>query len=426
MATAESPYAAVLAALERELRPAPSPGFRSRALSLQALTAAYIVLSLVYLAFLRYCAERSPHLSTPLPRRVTLPAGRLLVLDTTYFLPCTTIAVGVLSLGNVAALSSEDVDAGTGVHFALRAFRGVLLFLQGWGMSSAALQASWAAARHKRPDARTANLVFLGVGSCGVLVGLAAGLSTLVAGERVNAYFAWIRSALRVIEENQPTASVAAVIRISPGVNALRDAVQELRATMLAAFAVLSTMVLCVFTLCIHGLCTLAAPESAAPPIQLPSTPPISPADMEKSDFIEDLSVVQDGELVDFDGLRVEKARDDLAVTCLTVGLLSVVMACGLAFSINLAIHDQLFGVSSFASELAHLTFAFFYAVAQLVTLSILLHHLLTERTSPALPSTPGALYPFVKGRLAPSSRVVRRLRAARTSARRWAPGWLG
>ena len=92
MATAESPYAAVLAALERELRPAPSPGFRSRALSLQALTAAcvlsslsrpscacrlnlaparrYIVLSLVYLAFLRYCAERSPHLSTPLPRRV--------------------------------------------------------------------------------------------------------------------------------------------------------------------------------------------------------------------------------------------------------------------------------------------------------------------------------------------------------------------
>lgn len=35
---------------------------------------------------------------------------------------------------------------------------------------------------------------------------------------------------------------------------------------------------------------------------------------MEKSDFIEDLSVVQDGELVDFDGLRVEKARDDLAV----------------------------------------------------------------------------------------------------------------
>lgn len=92
MATAESPYAAVLAALERELRPAPSPGFRSRALSLQALTAAcvlsslsrpscacrlnlaparrYIVLSLVYLAFLRYCAERSPHLSTPLLRRV--------------------------------------------------------------------------------------------------------------------------------------------------------------------------------------------------------------------------------------------------------------------------------------------------------------------------------------------------------------------
>ena len=135
-------------------------------------------------------------------------------------------------------------------------------------MSSAALQASWAAARHKRPDARTANLVFLGVGSCGVLVGLvrlpldsspilgsrrkqlsqAAGLSTLVAGERVNACFAWIRSALRVIEENQPTASVAAVIRISPGVVALRDAVQELRATMLAAFAVLSTMVLCVFT----------------------------------------------------------------------------------------------------------------------------------------------------------------------------------
>lgn len=52
-------------------------------------------------------------LTRPERRQVTLPAGRLLVLDTTYFLPCTTIAVGVLSLGNVAALSSEDVDAGT-------------------------------------------------------------------------------------------------------------------------------------------------------------------------------------------------------------------------------------------------------------------------------------------------------------------------
>ena len=35
--------------------------------------------------------------------------------------------------------------------------------------------------------------------------------------------------------------------------------------------------------------------------------------------------------------------------TCLTVGLLAVVMACSLAFSINLAVHDRIFGVASFA-----------------------------------------------------------------------------
>ena len=128
-----------------------------------------------------------------------MPAGRLLVLDTTYFLPCTTIVIGALSLGNLAALSSKDVGAGTvrpaplflslvspratatdaqlvllpqqGVQFALRAFRGVLLFLQGWSVTFAALHGVWAASRTRRPSAQTANAVFLGIGGCGTLVG---------------------------------------------------------------------------------------------------------------------------------------------------------------------------------------------------------------------------------------------------------------
>lgn len=41
--------------------------------------------------------------------------------------------------------------------------------------------------------------------------------------------------------------------------------------------------------------------------------------------------------------------------TCLTVGLLAVVMACSLAFSINLAVHDRIFGVASFAYVASHL-----------------------------------------------------------------------
>ncbi|GAA5837006.1 hypothetical protein JCM9279_007730 [Rhodotorula babjevae] len=384
----DSPYAAVLYSLERELRPTPSTGFRGRALFLEALTAAYLALALVYLTVLRRRVEHSSRSSTPLLRKVTLPAGRLLVLDTTYFLPCTTIAIGALSLGNLTALSSKDVGAGTGVQFALRAFRGVLLFLQGWGVTFAALQGVWAATRTRRPSAHTANAVFLGVGGCGALVGFAIGFVTLVAGERVNACYAWIRSALRIIEQSQPTASVTAVLRISPGVDALREAVQSLRTVMLSTFAVLATLVLSVLALCSYGLVLLSAPEPVAAPIQLPSTPPASPTDLEKSEFIEDLSAVEGGGLVDFEALRVEKARDDLA-TCLTVGLLAVVMACSLAFSINLAVHDRVFGVASFAAEVAHLTFAYVYSVVQLASLTILLHHALTEHTAPELPTTP-------------------------------------
>ncbi|KPV72571.1 uncharacterized protein RHOBADRAFT_55672 [Rhodotorula graminis WP1] len=384
----DSPYAAVLLALEWELRPTPSPGFRSRALFLEALTASYVAVALVYLTILRRRAELSSGSSTPLLRRVTLPAGRLLVLDTTYFLPCTTIVIGALSLGNLAALSSKDVGAGTGVQFALRAFRGVLLFLQGWSLTFAALQGLWVATRTRRPSARTANAVFLGVGGCGALVGLAVGFVTLVAGERVNGCYVWIRSALRIIEQNQ-LASVAAILRIAPGVDALREAVHNLRTVLLATFAVLATLAVGVLVLCSCGLLDVVAHEPVAAPIQLPSTPPISPVDLEKSEFIEDMSAVEGGGLVDFEALRVEKARDDLAVTCLTVGLLAVVMACSLAFSVNLAVHDRIFGVASFAAEVAHLTFAYVYSVVQIVSLSILLHHALTERTAPELPATP-------------------------------------
>jgi len=66
--------------------------------------------------------------------------------------------------------------------------------------------------------------------------------------------------------------------------------------------------------LCSYGLVLLGAPEPVAAPIQLPSTPPISPPDLEKSEFIEDLSAVEGGGLVDFEAIRVEKARDDLTV----------------------------------------------------------------------------------------------------------------
>ncbi|GAA5921092.1 hypothetical protein JCM3775_004087 [Rhodotorula graminis] len=414
----DSPYAAVLLALEWELRPTPSPGFRSRALFLEALTASYVAVALVYLTILRRRAEHSSGSSTPLLRRVTLPAGRLLVLDTTYFLPCTTIVIGALSLGNLAALSSKDVGAGTGVQFALRAFRGVLLFLQGWSLTFAALQGLWVATRTRRPSARTANAVFLGVGGCGALVGLAVGFVTLVAGERVNGCYAWIRSALRIIEQNQ-LASVAAILRIAPGVDALREAVQNLRTVMLATFAVLATLAVGLLVLCLCGLFAVVAHEPVAAPIQLPSTPPISPVDLEKSEFIEDMSAVEGGGLVDFEALRVEKARDDLAVTCLTVGLLAVVMACSLAFSVNLAVHDRIFGVASFAAEVAHLTFAYVYSVVQIVSLSILLHHALTERTAPELPATPGAPSSSSRSRLPPSSRFLRRLRLFGLPARR-------
>ncbi|GAA5902283.1 hypothetical protein JCM8208_007249 [Rhodotorula glutinis] len=421
-AAPDTPYAAVLLALERELRPTPSPGFRGRALFLEALTAAYLALALVYLTVLRRRAEHSSRSSTPLLHRVTLPAGRLLVLDTTYFLPCTTIIIGALSLGNLAALSSKDVGAGTGVQFALRAFRGVLLFLQGWSVTFAALQGVWAATRTRHPSARMANAVFLGVGGCGALVGFAIGFVTLVAGERVNACYGWIRSALRIIEQNQPTASVAAVLRISPGVDALREAVGSLRTVMLATFAVLAALVLGVIVLCTFGLFALVSPEPVAAPIQLPSTPPISPIDLEKSEFIEDLSAVDGGGLVDFEALRVEKARDDLTVTCLTVGLLAVVMACSLAFSINLTAHYRVFGVASFAAEVAHLTFAYVYSLVQIASFSVLLHHTLTERTAPELPSTPGAPYSSARTRLPPSSRVMRRLRLVGVRAGRWVP----
>jgi len=68
------------------------------------------------------------------------------------------------------------------------------------------------------------------------------------------------------------------------------------------------------------------------------------------------------------------------------------------------------------------LTFAYVYSVVQLASLSVLLHHCLTERAAPELPATPGAPYSSARSRLAPSSRVMRRLRLVGVRAQRWVP----
>ncbi|BGP51007.1 hypothetical protein JCM10450v2_006933 [Rhodotorula kratochvilovae] len=426
----DSPYAAVLAALERELHPVPSPGFRGRALFLEALTAAYVALALVYLTCLLSRAQRDGSSLLPVVKRLTLRSGSLLTLDTTLLLPCTTIAIGLLSLGNISLISTAAGDrGGTAAQFGLRAFRGLLLFLQGWGMSWGALQAFWAASPPnlvRVPAAQAANLLFVGIGLCGAIVGFAAGLSTAVAGGRVSASFAWIRSTLASLEQAHPSPTVAVMLRISPGVHALRDAAVSLRSTMLATFGVLGAMALAVLAVCLYSLRALATREPNAPRIQLPLTPPIVHSQLEKSEFIEDLADIENGSLVECTEKRFEKAKDDLAVTCLTVGILAVVMACSLGFSISLAVDNRLFGASSFAAELAHLTFAYFYALAQLATLALLLHHLLAaDRSALELPPSPGTAATPRSFRKAPSSRVLCGARALSKRMRRMRPRWM-
>ncbi|GAA6057074.1 hypothetical protein JCM3770_001445 [Rhodotorula araucariae] len=414
----DAPYAEVLAAIERELHPGPSPGFRGRALFLEALTAAYVALALFYLASLIVRARRDGTSLPPLFRRIPLRAGSLLALDTSILLPCTTIAVGLLSLGNISILSTEAGEhAGIATQFGLRAIRGLLLFLQGWCMIWGTLQAFWAAGPPdlvRVPVAHATNLLFIGLGLCGAIAGLATGLSTMVACHRVSVSFAWIRSTLAKLEQSTPTPTVAAMIRISPGVDALRNAATGLRVTMLGTFGVMCAMALSVLAVCIYSLYALATPEPSAPPIQLPISPPGICTPVQKCEFIEDLGDVENGSLVDWAEKRFEKAKDDLAVTSLTVGLLAIVLACSLGFSISLATKNRLFGASSFASELAHLVFAYFYALVQLSTLTLLLHHVLAP-SAPELPPSPGTSATPRRSRTAPSSRVLRWSRVLRT-----------
>ncbi|BGP02833.1 Proteophosphoglycan ppg4 [Rhodotorula toruloides ATCC 204091] len=422
---AHTPYGAVLAELVRELHPRPAPGFRGRVYVLDALTAGYIALALAYLALLLSRRWSKGGTSLRLTRRVQLATGTLLVVDSHLVLTCTTVATGALSLASLGSLSTFG-HTGMAASFGLRAMSIVPLFVQGWGLLWSALQGLWVAMPQSSvgglPSAKAANGVFLAVGGCVCLAGLGAGLFAAVAGHNLYSAFFLLRTTLTALESSSTTPSIAAMLRLAPGLSVLRRRTKDLRAAMLATYSVVFLMTLVILATCAYGLyvhSTTSRPST--PAIQLPLTPPaVDPkTGMSKTAFIDDVDGLGARMGEEEDVWRFRKAKDDLLLVCVSVGTLSATMAGLGAFSVFLSFSGRIFQSNGALFEIAHLSFSYLYALVQLLLFTFLLHDSsLAPSSDSAAEEVELALKPR---RVAASCRVIRQVRwlARRIKSRR-------
>ncbi|BGP34734.1 hypothetical protein JCM10296v2_006556 [Rhodotorula toruloides] len=419
-----TPYGAVLAELVRELHPRPAPGFRGRVYVLDALTAGYIALALAYLVLLVSRKWSKGGTSLGLTRKVQLATGGLLVVDSHLLLTSTTIVTGALSLASLGSLSTFG-HTGMAASFGLRACSIVPLFVQGWGLLWSALQGLWVTIPQSSagglPSAKAANGVFLAVGGCVCLAGLGAGLFAAVAGRNLYSAFFALRTTLTALESSSTPPSIAVMLRLAPGLLALRRRTKDLRAAMLATYSVVFLMTLVILATCAYGLyihSTTSHPST--PAIQLPLTPPaVDQNGMSKTAFIEDVDGPDARMGEEEDVWRFKKAKDDLLLVCISVGTLSATMAGLGAFSVFLSFSGRIFQSNGALFEIAHLSFSYLYALVQLLLFTFLLHDsFLAPSPDSAAEEVELALKPR---RVAASCRVIRQVRwlARKVSSRR-------
>ncbi|KAJ8292307.1 hypothetical protein OF846_004610 [Rhodotorula toruloides] len=422
---AHTPYGAVLAELVRELHPRPAPGFRGRVYALDALTAGYIALALAYLALLLSRKGSKGGTSRRLIRRVQIATGTLLIVDSHLLLTSTTIATGVFSLASLGSLSTFG-HTGMAASFGLRATSIVPLFVQAWCLLWSALQGLWVAMSQGsaggHPSAKAANVVFLAVGGCVCLAGLGAGLFAAVAGHNLYSAFFSLRTTLTALESSSTTPSIAVMLRLAPGLSVLRRRTKDLRAAMLATYSVVFLMTLVVLATCAYGFYVHStASRPSIPAVQLPLTPPaVDPkTGTSKNTFIEDVDGLDVRMGEEEEVWRFRKAKDDLLLVCVLVGILSATMAGLGAFSVFLSFSGRIFQSNGALFEIAHLSLSYLYALVQLLLFTFLLHDsFLAPSSDSAAEEVELALKPR---RVAASCRVIRQVRwlARRIASRR-------
>ncbi|GAA5878012.1 hypothetical protein JCM1840_001716 [Sporobolomyces johnsonii] len=362
----DNPYTAVLSALQDELYPTPSSGFRTRSVVLQTLTALYLLGAGAYLFVLVADARRgiSAGLDSGLWlfRRVERTKGdSYVVANVKLSLVLFTLLNGAVEFAYLATqFWVYLLHAPRIASFVFRSFFWIPLFLQGWVLVWGALQAfvlnTGETIEHRWvPKARTANWVFVGGGTALCGAGIAAGIINTVTSSRLWTHYTALRRALQSAESSYTAGTgpvtISTMVGVTlPYISPIQDTGREMSRTMLATWTVVLGATVLIVLIAVAGL----APASNLSRHLRPTRPRHIRLLPQRSTLSTRFDLVASPKkaeelgraVVDEREREVQKATRELLVTLGTLAFSFFLLACVLNYIVALCALGRLFTAS--------------------------------------------------------------------------------
>ncbi|GAA5919500.1 hypothetical protein JCM1841_002237 [Sporobolomyces salmonicolor] len=412
----DNPYTAALSALQDELYPTPSSGFKTRSVVLQTLTALYLFGAGSYLFVLVADARRRIAAGLDdglwLFRRVERTKGdSYVVANVKLSLVLFTLLNGAVEFAYLATQSwVYFLHAPRIASFAFRSFFWIPLFLQGWLLVWGALQAfvlnTGEGIEHRWvPKAWTANWLFIGGGTGICAAGIAAGVINTLTSSRLWTHYTALSRALQTLESSYtaglaPTTISNMVEVTSPYVSAIQDTGRAIRRTMLATWAVVLGATVLLVLIAVAGLALASnLPDHLRPTrprhirlTSLPQPPAVSTrfglAVSSKEAEERARTVVAERER------GVRKATRELIVTLATLAFSYFLLACVLNYVVALCALGRLFTASWTLLEPALFGPSYLYSSLSVVVFASLLYsHYVRPSSASALPPAPSPAF---------------------------------